>query len=216
MRSAGVVTGSTGGKSAPGRAGPRLRCPDFREEAVDLSGEVLGLRRLGELRQSGQDFLFGEINILQALVEKLVEFVKNKATSKADQRKQLDLLAKLNGMHQGERPNDPQLEARIQSFELASRMQTEAGDAFDITREPLKIREAYGDSEQARSLLLARRLIERGVSATRVMLRFGRDDSHRHWVVASGESFDEAFRTGLRRMRLFDEAEGPHRSEPPT
>src|SRR5687767_4181152 len=101
-------------------------------------------------------------------VEKLVEFVKNKATSKADQRKQLDLLAKLNGIHQTERPNDPQLEARIQSFELASRMQTEASDAFDITKEPKHIREAYGDSEQARSLLLARRLIERGVRFVQV------------------------------------------------
>ena len=59
-------------------------------------------------------------------VEKLVEFVKNKTAPGADQRKQLDLLAKLNQMHQAERPNDPQLEARIQSFELAYRMQSEA------------------------------------------------------------------------------------------
>ena len=36
-------------------------------------------------------------------------------------------------MHQAERPNDPQLEARIQSFELAYRMQTEATEAFDVT-----------------------------------------------------------------------------------
>ena len=101
-------------------------------------------------------------------VEKLVEFVKNKATTKADQRKQLDLLAKLNGMHQTERPNDPQLEARIQSFELASRMQTEASDAFDVTKEPKHVLEAYGPGEQARSLLLARRLVERGVRFVQV------------------------------------------------
>ena len=101
-------------------------------------------------------------------VEKLVEFVKNKATSRPDQRKQLDLLAKLNEMHQGERPNDPQLEARIQSFELASRMQAEASDAFDVTKEPKHILEAYGPGEQARSLLLARRLIERGVRFVQV------------------------------------------------
>jgi hypothetical protein len=101
-------------------------------------------------------------------VEKLVEFVKNKSTTKADQRKQLDLLAKLNGLHQDARPNDPQLEARIQSFELASRMQTEASEAFDITREPKHILEAYGNSEQARSLLMARRLVERGVRFVQV------------------------------------------------
>ncbi len=101
-------------------------------------------------------------------VEKLVEFVKNKTAPGPAQRKQLDLLAKLNGMHQAERPNDPQLEARIQSFELASRMQTEASDAFDVTREPKQVLEAYGPGEQARSLLLVRRLIERGVRFVQV------------------------------------------------
>ncbi|HSQ55000.1 MAG TPA: DUF1501 domain-containing protein [Gemmata sp.] len=100
-------------------------------------------------------------------VEKLVEYVKNK-TAPDSQRKQLDLLAKLNAMHQAARPNDPQLESRIQSFELAYRMQTEASEAFDLNREPLKIREAYGNSDQARSLLLARRLIERGVRFVQV------------------------------------------------
>jgi Protein of unknown function (DUF1501) len=101
-------------------------------------------------------------------VEKLVEFVKNKTAPGPAQRKQLDLLAKLNGMHQAERPNDPQLESRIQSFELAYRMQMEASDAFDVTRESKKTLEAYGSSEQARSLLLARRLIERGVRFVQV------------------------------------------------
>src|SRR5690242_2942679 len=74
-------------------------------------------------------------------VEKLVEFVKNKTAPGPAQRKQLDLLAKLNQMHQVERPNDPQLEARIQSFELAYRMQTEASEAFDVSREPKHILE---------------------------------------------------------------------------
>ena len=81
---------------------------------------------------------------------------------------QFDLLAKLNGMHQASRPNDPQLEARIQSFELAARMQTEASEAFDVTKEPKHILDAYGPGEQARSLLLARRLVERGVRFVQV------------------------------------------------
>ncbi|MBA4187482.1 MAG: DUF1501 domain-containing protein [Planctomycetaceae bacterium] len=96
-------------------------------------------------------------------VEKLVEFVKNKTAPGTAQRKQLDLLAKLNAAHQTARPNDPQLEARIQSFELAYRMQSEASEAFDVSKEPKHILEAYGPGEQARSLLLARRLVERGV-----------------------------------------------------
>ncbi|MDB5313698.1 MAG: hypothetical protein JWO38_7900 [Gemmataceae bacterium] len=101
-------------------------------------------------------------------VEKLVEHVRSKTTPPADQRRQLDLLARLNAAHQAARPDDPQLEARIRSFELAYRMQTEAAEAFDVTREPKHVLEAYGPGEQARSLLLARRLVERGVRFVQV------------------------------------------------
>jgi uncharacterized protein (DUF1501 family) len=101
-------------------------------------------------------------------IDKLIEHIKSKSTSASDQRKQLALLAKLNAAHQETRPGDPQLEARIRSFELAYRMQTEAADAFDVTKEPKKTLEAYGPGEQARSLLLARRLIERGVRFVQV------------------------------------------------
>ena len=101
-------------------------------------------------------------------VEKLIEHIRNRNVPAADQRKQLDLLAKLNRMHQDARPNDPQLEARIQSFELAYRMQSEAADAFDTSKEPKHVLEAYGPGEQARSILLARRLVERGVRFVQV------------------------------------------------
>src|SRR5215207_559735 len=58
-------------------------------------------------------------------VEKLVEHIKNGQLGPAAQRKQLDLLLKMNKQHQAERPGDAQLEARLQSFELAYRMQME-------------------------------------------------------------------------------------------
>ncbi|MFO0802854.1 MAG: DUF1501 domain-containing protein [Gemmataceae bacterium] len=108
------------------------------------------------------------IDTKQTSVDKLIEHIRSKSTSLADQRKQLDLLMKLNTAHQESRPNDPQLEARIRSFELAYRMQTEAADAFDTTKEPKNVLEAYGPGEQARSLLLARRLVERGVRFVQV------------------------------------------------
>ena len=76
------------------------------------------------------------IDTQHTAVEKLVENVKNNALGNAAQRRQLDLLMRLNQKHQAARPNDPQLESRIQSFELAYRMQTEATDAVDVTREP--------------------------------------------------------------------------------
>ena len=61
------------------------------------------------------------------------------------------------------RGSDPQLEARIQSYEQAYRMQMEATDALDIMSESSSVRERYGDTPQGRQLLMARRLVERGV-----------------------------------------------------
>jgi hypothetical protein len=103
------------------------------------------------------------INTKHQDVEKLIEHIKSKDLSLAAQRRQLDLLKRINRQHAAERSNDPQLEARIQSFELAYRMQMDATDAFDIQREPQYIREMYGDGVQGRQMLIARRLLERGV-----------------------------------------------------
>jgi hypothetical protein len=96
-------------------------------------------------------------------VEELLENVKNTSVTDSDQRRQLDLLAALNHRHQQPRAEDAALEARIQSFELAYRMQTAASDAFDLSREPQRLRAMYGDGVHGRQLLTARRLVERGV-----------------------------------------------------
>lgn len=96
-------------------------------------------------------------------VDKLIENVRNRYTLDSEQRAQLDLLQKLNKEHQAKRAQDPLLEARIQSFELAYRMQSEASDAFDVMRESEATREAYGPGNFARQCLIARRLAERGV-----------------------------------------------------
>jgi hypothetical protein len=96
-------------------------------------------------------------------IEKLIEHVRNNHVAPAEQRRQLDLLQQLNSRHAAERANDPQLEARIHSFELAYRMQQEAADAFNVDLEPKYIRDMYGPGTQARQILIARRLVERGV-----------------------------------------------------
>jgi hypothetical protein len=93
----------------------------------------------------------------------LIENIQNPLVARADQRCQLDLLTELNRRHQAARSEDDGLEARIASFELAYRMQMAATDAFDISREPESIRSLYGPGIQARQLLIARRLVERGV-----------------------------------------------------
>ena len=96
-------------------------------------------------------------------ITKLIANIRNSRLSATDQRRQLDLVQALNARHLKERAADPQLEARIQTFELAYRMQTEAADAFDINKEPKHIREAYGSGTHGRQLLMTRRLLERGV-----------------------------------------------------
>ncbi len=101
-------------------------------------------------------------------IEQLIENVKNNYTSQPEQRAQLDLLQKLNERHRSKRQEDAQIEARIQSFELAYRMQMDAADAFDTSKEPEAIRKMYGEGTQARQLLIARRLVERGVRFVQV------------------------------------------------
>ena len=112
-------------------------------------------------------------------MERLIEHIRNNYTSMAEQRSQLDLLHELNVRHARKRQNDAQLEARIQSFELAYRMQMDATDAFDISREPEHIRKMYGEGTQARQILIARRLIERGVRFVQIWHGSGQPwDSH--------------------------------------
>jgi hypothetical protein len=112
-------------------------------------------------------------------IQKLIENIQNTATSPAEQRQQLDLVGRLNQRHLAARPHDPQLEARIQSFELAYRMQGEAAEAFDISREPQAIRDLYTSGLQGRQLLITRRLLERGVRFVQVWSGAGQPwDNH--------------------------------------
>jgi hypothetical protein len=112
-------------------------------------------------------------------LDKLIENIRNSSVSSKEQRAQLDLLQQLNAEHLRQRQNDAQLEARVQSFELAYRMQMDAADAFDIAREPAHVREMYGDGVQGRQMLIARRLIERGVRMVQVWHGQGQPwDSH--------------------------------------
>ena len=144
-------------------------------------------------------------------VEKLVENIKNNNLTLGEQRRQLDLVRRLNERHLEARQRDAQLEARIQSFELAYRMQSEATDAFDIRREPPKIREAYGPGTQARQLLITRRLLERGVRFVQVWSGAGQPwDNHdgiekEHRRLA--KEWDQpiaAFLTDLKQRGMLD------------
>ena len=101
-------------------------------------------------------------------MDRLIENIRNNRVSIQEQRAQLDLLGQLNRIHQQQRADEGRLESCIQSFEQASRMQTEATDAFDLSREPYSVLDMYDPDQQARQLILARRLLERGVRMVQV------------------------------------------------
>lgn len=95
-------------------------------------------------------------------ISKLIENIEHAHISTAKQRRQLDLLARWNTRHKATR-SDQRLDARIDSYELAFRMQRDAAEAFDISGEPKYLQEQYGDGVHGRQTLIARRLLERGV-----------------------------------------------------
>jgi hypothetical protein len=94
--------------------------------------------------------------------------IRNNYLSSDSQRKQLDLLQKMNEMHLARRDGDAQLEARIQSLEVAFRMQTAAVEAFDVNRETTLTRDLYGKGQFADACIVARRLVERGVRMVQI------------------------------------------------
>jgi arylsulfatase A-like enzyme len=93
----------------------------------------------------------------------LIRHIRNARLSSHEQQKQFELLQQINAHHLQSRPGESAIEARLHSFELAYRMQIEATDAFDVKDEPEHILNLYGDGPQNRQLLIARRLVERGV-----------------------------------------------------
>ena len=145
-------------------------------------------------------------------IEKLIENIRNDVATSDEQRHQLDLVRTLNRRHASARAHDPTLEARIQSFELAYRMQGEAAEAFDIGREPESIRALYGPGTQARQLLITRRLLERGVRFVQVWSGAGQPwDDHENIVPHHRElaaEWDQAiagFLTDLKQRGLFEQ-----------
>jgi hypothetical protein len=98
----------------------------------------------------------------------LLDLATPAGTSERTQRASLDLLKKLNEEHLRTHPDESELVARIESYELAYRMQTTAADVVDIGREDAATREMYGLNEKAtadfgRKCLITRRLLEKGV-----------------------------------------------------
>jgi hypothetical protein len=110
---------------------------------------------------------------------KQIPYIRNDYATTTQQRHDLDLLAKLNRLHlERQKERDSQLEATIQSMEIAFRMQTEAPDVFDLSKESESTRQAYGNGQFARGCLIARRLVERGVRCVQLYFDKGNPWDH--------------------------------------
>lgn len=152
------------------------------------------------------------INTAENDPKKLISHIRNKQLSDQEQRRQFDLLQQLNHRHLELRPGEAALETRIQSFELSYRMQVEATDAFDISKEPKHIQEMYGTGVQNRQLMMARRLVERGVRFVQVWHGNGQPwDSHgniksaHHKVAQQCDQGLAALITDLEQRGMLDE-----------
>jgi hypothetical protein len=142
---------------------------------------------------------------------KIIQNVRNSRLSPEQQRRQLDLLQRMNRSHLAQRGADDQLDSRIASLEMAYRMQGAAQEAFDLNRESATTRAAYGDGEFANACLLSRRLVERGVRV--VQIYYGNNqpwDDHKDILLHAdhAQRSDRPIAALLRDLKscgLFDE-----------
>ncbi|MGV3532902.1 MAG: DUF1501 domain-containing protein [Chthoniobacteraceae bacterium] len=139
------------------------------------NGNMPGFITLGgkpEWRQTS--FLPGvfqgvNVNYKQGMsLDQVILNIRSQFSSQPQQRQQLDLAQKLNALHSQTLQKDSQLEARIEAFEMAFKMQTEATDAFDLRKENAETKALYGNTEMGSKMLIARRLVERGVRFVQV------------------------------------------------
>jgi len=136
--------------------------------------------------------------------KKLVSYVNNPRFSLPEQRRELDLLTKLEGMRTNQAGSDPQVEAVIQSMEIAYRMQTEAPDVFDVRKESQATLDLYGPGPVARGALTAVRLVEKGVRVVQVYYSKGDPwDAHADILAhkVNAKNSDQAFAAVIKDLK---------------
>ena len=144
----------------------------------------------------------------------ILNLKRPRGVEREDQRAQLDLIARLNDAHLRQHEGEADLLARVQSFELAYRMQSEATDVVDLSKESARTRAEYGiDNPQSRSFgtkcLMARRLVEQGVRFIQVYSDGEWDahsrltENHAGHCAATDQPID-ALLSDLKRRGLWD------------
>jgi hypothetical protein len=136
--------------------------------------------------------------------KKLVSYVNNPKFSLTEQKREMSLLNKLEGLNTENNQSDPLVEATIKSMEVAYRMQTEAPDVFDVRKESQATLDLYGPGPVARGALTAVRLAEKGVRMTQVYYSKGdpwdaHGDIFAHKVNAKAS--DQAFAAVVKDLK---------------
>ncbi len=136
--------------------------------------------------------------------KQLVSYLHNAEFTLPEQRRELDLLARLDRLRPGAPPRDANLEAAISSMETAYRMQTEAPDVFDIRKESKATLELYGTGSTARGCLMAVRLVERGVRMVQVYYAKGDPWDHHGDIQLhrkTGKDSDQPFAAVIKDLK---------------
>jgi len=113
-------------------------------------------------------FQGSSVNTQAANVQQMIQNIRNPYVGGAEQRRQMEFVKQLDAMQERDLQHDQVLETRLQSYEIAFKMQAAATDAFDLNKESEAMRLAYGRTPQGNQMLLARRLVERGVRFVQV------------------------------------------------
>ena len=137
--------------------------------------------------------------------QKMLPYLRNATLDRETQRRQLNLMRKLNEQHLAQRGRDSLLDARMKAMETAFRMQFAATDAFDLNRESKSTRTEYGSGHFANGCLLARRLAERGVRFTQVYYGNGQPwdthNNHHDAVRKLARNIDQPIAALLRDLK---------------
>jgi hypothetical protein len=136
--------------------------------------------------------------------KKLISYVNNPKFELPEQRREIDLLQKMEALRRERDGGDAQVEGVIKSMEVAYRMQTEAPDVFDVRKETEATLKLYGEGSTARGCLTAVRLAEKGVRMTQVYYAKGDPwDAHGDIMAhkVNAKNSDQAFAAVIKDLK---------------
>ncbi len=136
--------------------------------------------------------------------KKLVNYVNNPKFTLTEQKREMDLLRKIEGIREAETGTDQQVEAVIKSMEVAYRMQTDAPEVFDVRKESQAVLDMYGPGQVARGALTAVRLAEKGVRMVQLYYASGDPwDAHADIFAhkTNAKNSDQAFAAVIKDLK---------------